>query len=82
MQLHPEILWEIIHKLTIIIGGLISIGIGVFAFFHKSLLRRLDSIDNDLKPIATQIAVQKERVDTIHERLNEHEKRIGKLEGK
>lgn len=82
MQLPPDILWEIIHKLTIIIGGLLSIGIGVFAFFHKSILRRLDNIDNDLKPITTQIAVQKERVDTLHERLNEHEKRISKLETK
>jgi septal ring factor EnvC (AmiA/AmiB activator) len=80
--LPPEILWKVINGLVYVLGALISIGISVFVFFHKSILRRLDSIDTDLKPIATQIAVQKERTDTLHERLNEHERRISKLEGK
>lgn len=80
--LPPEILWKVINGLVYVLGALIGIGISVFVFFHKSILRRLDNIDNDLKPISTKIAVQEQRMDSIHERLQEHEKRISKLESK
>ena len=80
--LPPEILWKVINGLVYVLGALISIGIGVFVFFHKSILRRLDSIDNDLKPLVTDIALQKQLSNTIIERLHEHERRISKLESK
>ena len=80
--LPPEILWKVINLLVYVLSTLISIGIGVFVFFHKSIIRRLDSIDNDLKPLVTEIALQKQLSNTIMDRLNEHERRISKLESK
>jgi septal ring factor EnvC (AmiA/AmiB activator) len=82
MALPPDILWKIINGLIWVLGVFMGLGVSIFVFFHKSILRRLDSIDNDLKPITTQIAVQKERVDSLHDRLIDHEKRISKLENK
>jgi hypothetical protein len=88
-SLPPEVLWEIIKILCGFMVALMGIGMSVFVFFHKGILRRLDSIDGDLKPIITKIAVQEQKIvaqaqnmDSFHDRLNEHEKRISKLEYK
>jgi len=59
----------------ILLASLITIGLSVFVFFHKSLLRRLDAIDADLKPMVTQNALTAQT-------LADHDKRITRLENK
>lgn len=74
-QIPPDILWKIINLLSAFIGAMSGLGVTVFVFFHRSLLRRLDSIDADLKPMRTEISLNQQRLD-------EHEKRITRIENK
>lgn len=81
-QLSPEVQQYIIELLIKAIGIMATIGLSVFVYFHKGLMRRLDNIDADLKPVGTTLAVYKEQLDSHKDRLNDHEKRLNDLETK
>lgn len=80
--LPPDILWKIINGLVWIVIVICGGGVSVFVFFHKQLLRRLDQIDNDLKPIVLKIALHGQHIDDMLKRLDEHGRRISELEKK
>ena len=80
--LPTDVLWKIINLLTYCIGTLLAIGLSVFVYFHKSLLRRLDSIDADLKPMRIENAVQKQINEELRSILDEHHRRISDLENR
>lgn len=77
-----EVLWLIIKALVGLLTIFMSIAVTVGGYLHKSLMRRLDAIDTDLKPITTKIELHQQRQDAMHERLNDHDQRIKALENK
>ena len=81
-QLPPEILWKMISGLTAIITFLFVSGVSVFVFFHKQILRRLDQIELDLRPMITKIALHGQHIEDIVKRLDSHDKRISDIEKK
>lgn len=76
----PEVLWKVINLMAYTIGALFTIGISVFAYFHRSLIRRLDTIDADIKPIRTEIALNEQRLNAHHDDINDLKHRVSKLE--
>lgn len=78
--LPPDILWKIINGLVWIVVVISGAGVSVFVFFHKQLLRRLDQIDADLKPIILRMALHGQHIDDMLKRLDDHNKRISELE--
>jgi hypothetical protein len=80
--LPPEILWKMISGMSAIITFMFVSGISIFVFFHKQILRRLDTIDLDLKPINTKVELHSQRLEDVVKRLDEHGRRISELEKK
>jgi hypothetical protein len=80
--LPPDILWKMINGMSAIITFMFISGISIFVFFHKQILRRLDSIDMDLKPINTKVELHSQRLEDVVKRLDEHGRRISELEKK
>ena len=69
---------------VIAIIGLFGVIIGIL---HKEMIKRLDNIDGDLKPLVTQIAVHSEKIkdievkqDKFMEKVENHDVRIQVLE--
>jgi hypothetical protein len=81
-QLPPEILWKMISGMSAIIAFMFVSGVSVFVFFHKQILRRLDMIELDLRPINTKIALLDQHIEDILKRLENHDRRIGDIEKK
>jgi hypothetical protein len=80
--LPPEILWKMINGMSAIITFMFISGVSIFVFFHKQILRRLDTIDMDLKPINTKVELHGQRLEDVVKRLDEHGRRISELEKK
>jgi hypothetical protein len=80
--LPPEILWKMINGMSAIITFMFISGVSIFVFFHKQILRRLDTIDMDLKPINTKVELHSQRLEDVVKRLDEHGRRISELEKK
>lgn len=80
--LPPEILWKVINILVGIVTALIASGVSIFVFYGKSILGKLEKVDNDLKPLLTEIALQKQKTEMMHDRQIELERRVNKLESK
>jgi hypothetical protein len=80
--LPPDILWKMINGMSAIITFMFISGVSIFVFFHKQILRRLDTIDMDLKPINTKVELHSQRLEDVVKRLDEHGKRISELEKK
>jgi hypothetical protein len=80
--LPPEILWKMINGMSAIITFMFVSGISIFVFFHKQILRRLDTIDLDLKPINTKVELHSQRLEDVVKRLDEHGRRLSELEKK
>lgn len=75
-----ETLCKIIELLMHVVEGGLILGLSIFIYFHKGLLRRLDEIDADMKPTRTDMAVLKQRMNDFHDRVVDVEKRINDLE--
>lgn len=82
MNIPAEILWGIIKILSYCIVGLLSLGVTVFAFFHKSLLKRLDSIDANEKSRSGTEGIQAEKIESLTKGLQDHETRLRQVERK
>lgn len=82
MNIPAEILWGIIKILSYCIVGLLSLGVTVFAFFHKSLLKRLDSIGANEKSNLAISSGQKERIEALIKITEDHEFRLRQVERK
>lgn len=81
-HLPPEVLINIIEVLKYVIGVMAALGVSIFGYAHRSLMKRLDAIDADVKPIRTEIALSQQRLDTHHEDITELKKRVSNLETK
>lgn len=78
----PDILWKIINLLLWVLAAIGSIGVSVFVYFHKSLMRRLDKIDEDLKPVIMEQSLQKQTLQQHSDKLQDHDIRIKELENR
>lgn len=75
-SLPTETLCRIIELLMHVVEGGLVLGLSIFIYFHKGLLRRLDDIDADLKPLMTKVALLEQRSSDHHERLVDCEKNL------
>ena len=89
MNLTPDLLITIIKLLLCCIGGLAGIFATMVGLLHKSMTRRLDLIELDLKPMAGQIAMHTEQIGELKEDnkelnkwLGNHDSRIQTIESK
>lgn len=87
MQLTPDLLLSVIKWLCGVIGSIIALFIVVIGILHRSMIRRLDLIEVDIKTLPTQIAIHTEQIRDIKEAqaesskwLNNHDTRIQGLE--
>lgn len=79
-SLPPEILWKIISILGGVVVFLIGAIVSVFGYLHRQLIKDLEQIHNDLKPLLLSIALHKQKIDDILVRMDRHEDRISELE--
>lgn len=89
MELTPDLLISIIKYLLGTMGAIIALFISVVGILHRSMTKRLDLIEVDIKPVNTQLAVHTEQIKEIKVEqgevtkwLNHHDGRIQKLERK
>lgn len=82
MQLTPELLLSIIKGLLGLLGAIIMLFISVVGILHRSITKRLDILDMDLKPIAVQIALHTEQIKELKEAHIETEKWVNNHDGR
>jgi hypothetical protein len=86
MALTPDILILIIKSLCWIIGTIIALFASVVGILHKGMIKRLDLIELDIKPLVTQVALHSEQIKEIKDDqaemnkwLNHHDSEIQKI---
>lgn len=80
-------LLTMIGYVTTIFISIIALAGAVFSILHKQILKRLDLIDFDMKPLISTVAVHTEQIREIKEDVNElklwqgnHDERIQRIE--
>lgn len=89
MNLTPDVLITVIQYLIGFIAFFATIFCAMIGVLHRSMTRRLDLIEQDLKPILAMIKVHEEQImeikqdnKEIHKWLNHYDGRIQTIEHK
>ena len=89
MQLTPDIRIYIIKLLMGFIGIAITIFCAMVGILHRGITSRLDLIEQDLKPLATSVAILNEKVHDLQQfkedatlKINLHHIKFAEIEAK
>lgn len=88
-QLSTDEVIAVIKYLLGVIGSLLGVGGAMWVYAHKSMLKKLDKIDEHLQPMLTKLEVHDvkidnhtERIKSLEETTKQHTQEINHYDGR